>query len=163
MFIIMTGTSLQDLPSSKVGNEMCDNDKNPKGEAIDETNEMKAYSRNRSPADRVDVVIPPLICFEFCLTSDVLGGNPTTARQVVPGLLLVSTRKSKAEQEEKADWTVLRNTTARNRSLSPGLSSAGYGVVETRIAWVNKAQLGNRDGLASSCKRLTPLLTLLGT
>lgn len=119
MFIIMTGTSLQDLPRSRVGNEMCESDKKPKGEAIDETNEMNAYSFNRSldvrpSALRVLSFVSSFLCLrEGCTRA----GKPTTVRQSMPGFLLVKARKTNAEHAENADCTVLRNTTALNRSL----------------------------------------------
>lgn len=42
MFINMTGTSLQDLPRRRVGNEMWERERKPNGAAEDATRAMRA-------------------------------------------------------------------------------------------------------------------------
>lgn len=101
MFMSMTGTSLHDLPRRRVGKEMWERARNPKGDAMDETTEMNAWDLSKLAADWSAVRfrssgLCPLVPF-------VAVGRPTTARHDTPGRRLVMARKRREERVEKRD------------------------------------------------------------
>lgn len=78
MFMSITGTSLHDFPRRRVGKEMWERERKPKGEARDEISEMKRYEL------RSDFVAPgPGLEreTEFFLGWEEEEGSPTISRK----------------------------------------------------------------------------------